>query len=56
MDVGEGSRSVPVEIPVTEVREGSRLGARTGMDELLNIAQSIKHGISHKNLDHLLKI
>ena len=26
------------------------------MDELLNIAQSIKNGISHKNLDHLLKM
>ena len=56
MDVGEGSRSVPVEIPVTEIREGLGLGARTGMDELLNIAQSVKYGISHKNLDHLLKM
>ena len=56
MNVGEGSRSLPVEIPVIEVREGSGSGARTDMDELLNIAQSIKYGISHKNLDHLLKI
>ena len=26
------------------------------MDELLNIVQSVKDGISHKNLDHLLKM
>ena len=26
------------------------------MDELLNISQSIKNSISHKNLDHLLKM
>ena len=26
------------------------------MDELLNISQSVKNGISHKNLDHLLKM
>ena len=31
-------------------------GATTGMDELINISQSIKNGISHKNLDHLLKM
>ena len=56
MDVGEGSRSVPVEIPITEIREGSGSSAGTSMDELLNIAQSVKYGISHKNLDHLLKM
>ena len=55
-NVEEGSRSVPVEIPVTEIKEGSRSGARTSMDELLNIVQSVKYGISHKNLDHLLKM
>ena len=26
------------------------------MDELLNITQSVKNGIYHKNLDHLLKM
>ena len=56
MDVGEGSRSVLVEISVTEIREGSGLGAGIGMDKLLNIAQSVKNGISHKNLDYLLKM
>ena len=56
MNVGEGSRSLPIEILVTEAREWPRSSARTSMDELLNIAQSIKNGISHKNLDHLLKM
>ena len=56
MDVGEGSRSVPVEILVIEIREGSGSGAGTGMDEFLNIAQFVKNGISHNNLDHLLKM
>ena len=56
MNVGEGSRSLSVEILVTEVREGSGSSARTGMDEILNIAQSVKNAISPKNLDHLLKM
>ena len=56
MNVGEGSRSLLVKIPIIEVREGSGLGVGTGMDELLNITQSVKNGISHKNLDHLLKM
>ena len=56
MDIGEGSRSVPIEILVTKVREGSGSSVETGMDEFLNIAQSIKNGISNKNLDHLLKM
>ena len=56
VDVGESSRSIPIEILVIEVREGSISGAGTGMGELLNIAQSVKYGISHKNLDHLLKM
>ena len=56
MNVGEGSRSLPVEILVMKVREGSRSRAGTGMDELINIAQSINNGISRKNLNHLLKI
>ena len=37
MNVGEGSRSLPVEIPGIEVREGLGSGVGTGMDELLNI-------------------
>ena len=53
MDIGEGSRSLPVEILVIEVIEGSELGARIGMDE---IAQSVKNAISPKKLDHLLKM
>ena len=47
MNVEEGSRSLPIEISVKEVKEGLGLGARTGMDELINSAQSIKNGISH---------
>ena len=56
MNVGEGSRSLLVEILVTKVKEGSRSGVGNGMDELLNISQYVKNGISHKNLYHLLKM
>lgn len=56
MNVGEGSRSLPIEILVIEVREGSGSGVGTTMDELINIAQSVKNSISNKNLDHLLKM
>ena len=56
MNVGEGSRFLPVEILVIEVREGSGSGAGTSMDELLNIAQSVKNDISQIKLDHLLKM
>ena len=47
MNIGEGSRSLPIEIAIIEVRERSRLGVGIGMDEFLKIPKSIKNGISH---------
>ena len=47
MNVGEGSILLCIEIQATEVREGSRSSVATGVDKLINIAQSIKNGISY---------
>ena len=47
MNVGEGSSLLSTKIQAIEIREGSRLGVATGMDELINIAQYVKNEISH---------
>ena len=47
MNFGEGSSLLPTKIQATKVKEGSRLGFATGMDELINISQSIKNRIYH---------